>query len=73
MAATFRTVKASPGFSPRVNVGHTRESAHANTMYCKQERIKCCRQAAHMHIRSTSALYQNVGSPRVNHDGQAHP
>jgi hypothetical protein len=34
MLAMLRTVKASPGSRPRVTDGHTRESAHANTMYC---------------------------------------
>jgi hypothetical protein len=39
MLAILRTVKASPGCRPKVSVGHTRESAHEKTMYCKKEQL----------------------------------
>lgn len=56
MLAILRTMKASPGFKPMVNVGHTRESAHANTMYCKQERIKQIRQNSPVYLNLTGDL-----------------
>jgi hypothetical protein len=56
MAAMLRTVKASPGCSPSVTDGHTRESEQANTMYCSGGREISHRQVGEkreQHVRKT--------------------
>jgi hypothetical protein len=57
MEAMLRTVNASPGCSPRVTDGHTRESEQANTMYC----------TAMQQRRGNQISHRQVGEKREEH------